>query len=74
MMPWRSALKIHEPDNYLMKRRELSMAGEEKTKNVGTVLISLLAGALLGAGIAFLMASQKEESEDSGYEEADLFV
>ncbi len=50
------------------------MAGEEKTKNVGTVLISLLAGALLGAGIAFLMASQKEESEDSGYEEADLFV
>lgn len=50
------------------------MAEEEKAKNVGTVLLTFLAGAVLGAGIALIMASQKEETEDAGYEEADLFV
>jgi formate/nitrite transporter FocA (FNT family) len=50
------------------------MAQEEKSRNVGTVLLTILAGAVLGAGIAFLVASQKEQSEDTAYDEADLFV
>ena len=50
------------------------MSEEAKSKNVGTVLLSIVAGALLGAGIAFLMASQKEQDEDASYDEADLFV
>lgn len=52
----------------------MSMAEEEKSRNVGTVLLTLLAGALLGAGVAFLVASQKEQRQDAGYDEADLFV
>jgi formate/nitrite transporter FocA (FNT family) len=50
------------------------MSEETKSRNVGTVLLSLVAGALLGAGIAFLVASQKEQNEDANYDEANLFV
>ena len=33
-----------------------------------------LAGAMLGAGIAFLAASRKDDADNEGYDEADLFV
>jgi hypothetical protein len=50
------------------------MTDDESSKNTGTVLLTFLAGALLGAGIAFLAASRKGESDSEGYDEADLFV
>ncbi len=50
------------------------MAEEVSSKNAGTVLLTFLAGAVLGAGIAFLAASRKDESDNEGYDEADLFV
>jgi hypothetical protein len=53
---------------------EVSMAQEDKSKCVGTVFLTFLAGAVLGAGIALIVASRSEENENNGYEEADLFV
>jgi hypothetical protein len=50
------------------------MAEDEKAKNAGTVFLTFLAGAVLGAGIALLVAAQRKDDDDSSYDEADLFV
>ena len=50
------------------------MAEDKQAKNIGMVMLTFLAGAVLGASIALLVASQKEDTDASGYDEADLFV
>ncbi len=50
------------------------MTDDEKKLGAGSVLLSFLAGAALGAGLALLLAPKNNESEEHGDEEGPLFI
>lgn len=50
------------------------MAICENGKGRGAVLLSFLAGAALGAGVALFLAQSEKEDIESTYDEGPLFV
>lgn len=50
------------------------MCEEEKDVSTGTLVMSFMAGAALGAGIALLFAPEKKKPFEHGYDEEPLFV
>ena len=47
---------------------------QEQGAGTGMVVLSFLAGAALGAGVALFVAQKAEQTIDDAYGEADLFV
>lgn len=47
---------------------------EEKDVTAGTLIMSFVAGAALGAGVALLFAPEKKKELELGYDEEPLFV
>jgi hypothetical protein len=50
------------------------MCDNTTSKDLGTVLLTFLAGAVLGAGVALFVAARHEDDDQKNYDEADLFV
>ena len=56
-----------------IKITEVQIMHEDKNVT-GTLFVSFIAGAALGAGIALLLAPEKKKELELGYDEEPLFV